>query len=73
MQALHAAAAAHHGQVSAAIAVLALASGDSTVDEAGNLLVTAKHVEARCFPITSLLHFKNAKCVRSLAPLLSDL
>ena len=42
MQALHAAAAAHHGQVSAAIAVLALASGDSTVDEAGNLLVTAK-------------------------------
>ena len=57
MQALHAAAAAHHGQVSAAIAVLALASGDSTVDEAGNLLVTAKHVEARCFPVTSLLHY----------------
>ena len=61
MQALHAAAAAHHGQVSAAIAVLALASGlasgDSTVDEAGNLLVTAKHVEARCFPITPLLHY----------------
>ena len=33
--------------MSAAIAVLALASGDGTFDAAGNLLVTAKHVEAR--------------------------
>ena len=44
LQALHAAAAAHHGQVSAAIAVLALAS----FDEKGDLLITVKHVEAPC-------------------------
>ena len=46
-QALHAAAAAQHGQVSAAVAVLALASGDGSFDANGNLLVTTKHVEAR--------------------------
>jgi hypothetical protein len=33
--------------MSAAIAVLALAIGDGTFDVGGNLLVTAKHVEAR--------------------------
>ena len=48
LQALHAAAAAHHGQVSAAIAVLALASGAGSFDEKGDLLITVKHVEAPC-------------------------
>ncbi|CAK9109496.1 unnamed protein product, partial [Durusdinium trenchii] len=46
-EALHAGAAAHHGQMSAAIAALALASGSGSFDAAGNLMVTAEHVQER--------------------------
>ena len=46
-EALHAGAAAHHGQMSAAIAALALASGSGSFDAAGNLMVTAEHVQAQ--------------------------
>ena len=52
LEALHAGAAAHHGQMSAAIAVLALASGSGSFDAAGNLMVTAEHAQAQfaqCF------------------------
>ena len=46
-EALRAGAAAHHGQMSAAIAVLALASGSGSFDAAGSLMVTAEHVQAQ--------------------------
>ncbi|CAK9072015.1 DUF3510 domain-containing protein [Durusdinium trenchii] len=45
LEALHAGAAAHHGQMSAAIAVLALASGSGSFDAAGNLMVASRLVE----------------------------
>ncbi|CAK9053491.1 DUF3510 domain-containing protein [Durusdinium trenchii] len=45
LEALHAGAAAHHGQMSAAIAALALASGSGSFDAAGNLMVASRLVE----------------------------
>ena len=47
LEAMHAGAAAHHGQMSACIAVLSLASGAGSFHADGRLMVTAEHVQAR--------------------------